>query len=605
MQNCEEEMMGIWSIIGPYGAEVSLRDIGVQMRDATGAGVPPIHNVTLQSASDAGGIYQRSLATMRTIELRLVPRQRYATLAAIRLELLAALNPDLVSDECPAYLRYQGGSKTLRLPVVYAGGLDDSDNDDALDLRFLAYDPVWTATTAATAVALIEQVGLNGGYVFQRAGSGSDIGTWKALGSLNNDVMALLVGHDGTLYAGGRFTGPPDYFARWDDTLPTPAWVAVSGTGTPPNFNVFAIANGPGTTLYLGGTFSGRVKKWDGAAWSNLTLTDALDVQALVVGDDGTLYAGGNFSAGEHIAAYANGSGWSSLGSGVSLSVGVPYVYALARGTDGKIYVGGNFDSPANHVARWNPATATWENLGSGLDGIVHALLFLPDGRLVAGGSFTGNVAVWNGVVWETLGSLAGGSVLCLAVRSDGLLYAGGGFDEADGLALPNTQAQWNGYAWFPLDVKLPSGTTAEVLTIVVDSAGTLSVGYHGAGSTGSRAGVVAVANEGTAAAYPIVEVQGPGRFYELANWTTGDIIYFDLVLQTGETLTLDLRPGIKSVVSSFRGNVIGQVVPGSKLATWRLMPGTNRVALYMQETTGATAATITWHERHWSLDAA
>lgn len=600
--------MGTWSIIGPLGAEVSLRDIGVQMHDASGAGVPPIHNVTLQSASSAGGIYQRSLAGMRRVELRLVPRQRYATLAAIRLELIAALNPDLVSDEHPASLCYQGGSKTLHLPVIYAGGLDDSDANDALDLHFLAYDPIWTATTAETPLTLTEQVSLSGGYAFQRAGSGSDIGVWSQLGALNNEVVALLVGHDDTLYAGGMFTGPPAYFARWDDTLPTPAWVAVSGTGTPPDYNVFAIADGPGATLYVGGTFAGRVKKWDGAAWSDLSLTDAFDVRALVVGDDGKLYAGGSFASSEHIAVYTSGSGWSSMGSGVSISNGVPYVYALARGPDGKIYVGGNFDSPASHVARWNPATATWESLGSGLDGMVRALRFLPDGRLVAGGAFTGKVAVWNGVIWETLGSLSGGGVLCLAVRHDGLLYAGGEFDEADGLKLPNTQAQWNGYAWFPLDVELPAGTVAGVSAIAVDSMGTLSVGYDGLGSggtAGSRAGVVAVTNGGTAAAYPLMVVNGPGRLYELANWTTGDIIYFDLVLQPGETLTLDLRPGIKSVVSSFRGNVIGQVVPGSKLATWRLMPGTNQVALYMQATDDDTAATITWHERHWSLDAA
>lgn len=69
-------------------------------------------------------------------------------------------------------------------------------------------------------------------------------------------------------------------------------------------------------------------------------------------------------------------------------------VYAVAVATNGNVFVGGDFtslDGVANtaYCASYNPLTATWSPLETGLNGIVYAVQALPDGRVAVGGAFT------------------------------------------------------------------------------------------------------------------------------------------------------------------------------------------------------------------------
>ena len=109
--------------------------------------------------------------------------------------------------------------------------------------------------------------------------------------------------------------------------------------------------------------------------------------------------------------------------------------------------------------------------------------------------------------------------------------------------------------------------------------------------------------NAGTAVTYPIVRFVGPGRIYQLLNNTTGDEIYFDYTLQTGETAVLDLRKGVKTFVSSFNGNLYprGAVLPGSDVATFKLIPGQNDISVYIDDDTAL--ALIEYEERYLSFD--
>lgn len=612
--------MGTWSIVGPRGDEVELREMSVVVRSAPGAGVPPLHQIALEDALVSGVQWQRSVAEGRVLTLRLVPRVRQAIVPTVRAALVAALNPDLVCPSTPAYLRYAGATKMVQVPVVYLGGLEGSAGYEvqqepatpspSLELSLLAPEPVWSATTVVDAVSLNVAAPLTGG----RAVGRSAVGVWSVLGNLTSGaVYTLAEGADGTLYAGGTFSnGSLSFFARWTGS----AWVADNASGAVPDWDTYALAVGPDGSLYAGlGGAPSIVRKRTTTVWAGLPGVDAAlgttgsDVRALAFGSDGSLSVGGRFVGGAittHVATFDPvSSSWSSLDSGVS-GGGTTRVYALARGPDGKLYAGGDFTAPGNFVAVWNPSTSSWSPLGSDtLDGVVEALLFLPDGRLVAAGTFTGRVAVWNGVVWHVLGTLdavAGKAGLCLAVRSDGLLYAGGTFDTADGLTLPDHMAQWNGYAWFPLDVTLPSGSAANVTALLVGSDDALSVGYNQGGS-GTCAGITEVTNGGSAAAYPTFTIAGPGQLYEVVNWTTGEALFFDLVLLEGETLTIDLAPGVKSVVSSFRGSVVNTLLPGSQFATWRLLPGGNQLGVYMTGTTALSGAVVQWSERFWSLD--
>jgi hypothetical protein len=115
-------------------------------------------------------------------------------------------------------------------------------------------------------------------------------------------------------------------------------------------------------------------------------------------------------------------------------------VEALAVGADGTLYAGGRFTeaggAPADYIARWDGTS--WSALGSGMNDTVLALAVGPDGTLYAGGLFTtaGGVPIpyvarWDGTSWSALGSGVNAAVWALATLAEGDLYVGGDFSEA------------------------------------------------------------------------------------------------------------------------------------------------------------------------------
>ena len=97
----------------------------------------------------------------------------------------------------------------------------------------------------------------------------------------------------------------------------------------------------------------------DDAYWAGGFEYPGMDstVNALTLGPDGALYAGGWFkTAGGVTADYVarwDGTTWQSLDSRMNSSV-----FALAFGTDGSLYAGGRFTAAgggsANRIARWD-----------------------------------------------------------------------------------------------------------------------------------------------------------------------------------------------------------------------------------------------------------
>ena len=80
----------------------------------------------------------------------------------------------------------------------------------------------------------------------------------------------------------------------------------------------------------------------------------------------------------------------------------------------GNLYAGGDFATAggvaANHIAKWDGSA--WSALGSGMNGIVHALAMDDAGNLYAGGDFAiaggvaaNHIAKWDGSTWSALGS--------------------------------------------------------------------------------------------------------------------------------------------------------------------------------------------------------
>ena len=196
------------------------------------------------------------------------------------------------------------------------------------------------------------------------------------------------------------------------------------------------------------------------------------DCNALVVGPNGDLYAGGRFkyAGGVLVNAIArwDGSSWSALGSGLAEMgfFSFPSCEALAFGPDGNLYVGGHFTLAggisANGIAVWDGSN--WSTLGSGINATsasVYAIAFGSGSTVYIGGNFTwaggitvNGVAEWNGNSWSSLGSGLGGSFggVCyaLAVAPNGSLYVGGSFQAAGGNPA-NTVARWDGSNWFAL----------------------------------------------------------------------------------------------------------------------------------------------------------
>ena len=194
------------------------------------------------------------------------------------------------------------------------------------------------------------------------------------------------------------------------------------------------------------------------------------------------------------------------------------------------LVVGGFFtlagDLPASRIAAFDPVTSQWSSLGV-FDGLVEALAVLPNGQLVASGSFfvagqfVSSLRLWTGSSWSSaiaqpsvlsilalavaptgelhaacqssngmevqrLGS-SGWQVLgtasplppglnavirSLAFASNGDLLVAGSFSAIDGVPA-NCVARWNGSVWSPL----ASGLTGAVFSLLSTSTGELFAG--------------------------------------------------------------------------------------------------------------------------------
>ncbi len=439
-------------------------------------------------------------------------------------------------------------------------------------------------------------------------GQWNELGPPNAAGTYTNiDAIA----EDATyVYFSGSFTNfdniaNADNIVRWHKV--NQAWSAL-GTGT--NGRVRTLVVGPDGTLFAAGNFAlaggvantVRVASWDGSAWSALGTGLDNDTYALAIGLDGILYATGDFlnaggGAANRIAEW-DGSAWSALGSGLNAPG-----RALAVGLDGRIYVGGLFGTAgggaASNIAAWTPSSSTWAALGSGMSGNVLSLALGLDGLLFAGGDFitaggntVNNVTSWNGTGFSALGSGTNGTVDGLSVGQDGILYVVGGFSEAGGITLTDGLARWNSYTWAHLDIN-PPGT--EVIAIlpskfvdpVVSQNYDLWMGGDGT-IAGTFAGAVTAINEGSTQAFPkIVYARSGGTtatIETLRNERTGLELLFDYSLLDGETLTIDLDPLEKSIISSFFGSRLDAVLRNSDFGTWSLPRNDSNITSFINE---------------------
>lgn len=623
-------MAGPWYIV-VNGSEIDIdATYGTYTTGMFGFGMPPVAHNALEQAQLPGGLFQNMKVRPRVLQLKIMCKG--ATLAAyhaIRKLLVAAVRPNVGGELTPVEIRYDGSGTKYFCTGYYDGGLDGSRDagnptPETLMLRFICYDPYWYALTATNVELATQSTITDANYVVRRID-----GTWQNISTqFNATVYAFAKDSEGNIYIGGTFfnvgDASGDYIVKW---APTTELLSSLSTGL--DNSVFDIVAAPQGGVYVGGSFTNagdasgdKVAYWSGSAWASLGsgITDGSGyVTSLAMGHDGTLYVGGTFqdqqdAAGDYVSSW-DGSAWASLGTGMNA-----YVTDLVIAPNGDLYAAGNFTTAggvaAKKIAVWNGTT--WAAVGSavgpaGGTAVIQALAFGPDGTLYAGGSFTSidgvsaaNVAAWNGSSWRALGAGLNGTVNVLRVTDDGELYASGEFTSAGSLATADRLAVWNGTTWTPLAIDLPLTYGGQGLYVDGDD---LYIGYTGSGTaTASEAGTT-VTNSGTAPVYPVITITRAAgteaRIIYLKNQTTGHVLYFNYALLDGETLTIDLTPGAKSITSDYFGNVIGRaLLPNSDFSTWCLQPGANTVCPYVYQAGGPTVtAEMTFTAASWSAD--
>lgn len=377
--------------------------------------------------------------------------------------------------------------------------------------------------------------------------------TWSDLGSganaLRGFAQAVAVLPNGDVIAGGALqigVGPTVPVARWNGTT----WQAV-GSGLVGTVKALVVM--PNGDLVAGGWLSGLgsepfgVARFDGIAWTSLG--GVVDTRALTLLPNGDLAAGGSNAQrvgdGSYVARW-NGTAWGPFGSGND-----GLVEAIVPLPNGDAFVGGSFTSfagiAANRVARLTGST--WLPLGTGIgDGRVRALTIRPNGDVVAAGTFASaggtpasNIARWNGAMWSPLGTGTNGPIACLVTLTNGDVVAAGQFTLAGGMPA-NHVAKWDGTAWSPLGtgLTLPAGSFGA-------TAGVLANGDLVVGGTFTHAGGIAA--------------QNVARWDGIAWQAMGS----GLPMPSGSAFTaLLVRPG--EIVASGSFLIAGNIVP---IARW------------------------------------
>lgn len=613
--------------------------------EISGFGMAPVAVTMQQFASFDRGIVSQSRSIPRSLMMTFWATkdvreciQNPANLNHLhraRQSLEALLKPDCSQEIQAALIRYVNGGAPMDLPVFYEAGLEFSGDlrfpfNNSFGVRLLAPDPLWMVDSQDV-LELDPNQDISVNYVLARIN-----GEWQTIGVGANGLVRVIAvdPRTGDIYIGGSFT-------EFNGNTDCNRICRVSPDGltvSPLDFgiddgSVWAIAFGPQGTVYVGGTFSqidavtfNNIAKWEnGADWERLGTGAArgLDDSVFGLATDryGTLFIGGAFLQDANavidlnrFASWDPGTNtFSGLGSGPGLA---DIVIGVRTDIDGEtIYLCGDFTAEfggtpdtLKRVAKWDGAT--YSLLGEeGADQEVFHMEFARDGKLYCGGNgltgigygTVGNVAVYGRQDWFPLGregdGVIGGSIVHWVDASrKGLVLFGGDFTSATDSPLAAALATWNGTRFGHLDVALPANDVYTAAFNGID----IWVGGDFSG-TATVSAIQTAINNGKAKAGPFLDVLGPAYLKWLENQTTGQLVRFDLEVQDGEHVVVDLRQGFQQAISDFRGNVIRGILPDSD--EFELLPGDNVIAFLATGTTADTEISLRWQPRHWSFD--
>lgn len=626
------------------GSIVALADLGLQVDQMLGVGMPPVENSSQSYAVVDGAQFQRTRAASRhfTLTAKPIVGTSLADFHITRRALIDIFKPDLVGQQQPVHLMYYGGQGTIGIDAYYEKGLELGNMDGVIAenaaISFAAYDPYWYAPTQQ-GTTLAPRVALGStNYMLAR----SPLGKWGTLGASNGttvhqvasgaiQVNAFDFNAGGTLFFGGHFGSATGTAARsigmYFPSINTFGSLQ-GGTAVNNGGEIFAITISPSGSVYLGGditsiagTTVNGLAQWNGAFGSLTggTLSAAGSVNALLYSSLGSLWIGGKYTTiggttgVRGLAFYANGV--SGTPTGGTIDGGGTQVYALTEMLDQKILFGGDFNLAGGSVARyagfWNGAFGTLA--GGSVNHEVTALATGLNGVGYIGGVFqslnTGTAAhilQWNQIALQNVGTGLDSNVSALAVNPQtGDVYAGGLFINSGVVSIPSSVGRFNGYAWIPFDLDMTDihAASGSVHALAFRN-NTLYIGGNFNG-TAYAASVGTIVNTGRSAVYPNLRLRnlssGTAKIYQLMNTLTGDGIYFNYRMQANEQVVLTLQPGARSFQSTSFGNILNAILPGSNLATLNLLPGTNYVSFLSDN--DSLIADFFWQPRGWSID--
>ncbi len=211
---------------------------------------------------------------------------------------------------------------------------------------------------------------------FHALGQGDDVGITDGFW-----IRDILIDDD-DLFVAGAFHEiggiASQGVAGWDRTQEQ--WHEVGGGITGDEFQRgWSLGMGDDGTLYLGGEFSevgnqpaDNIAAWDGLEWAGMGTGTNSRVDAIVTTDDSLFIGGQFFQAGGGPAAGMaewDGEDWQQVGSGLGFPTFSNARVVQMAVSDGYLYVSGFFTSidgaPANYLARKNLTTGDWSALGT------------------------------------------------------------------------------------------------------------------------------------------------------------------------------------------------------------------------------------------------
>lgn len=617
----------------------------IYMTTMSGFGMPPMSLNTQSYAQLPGSFFQSAKIEPRPVSMlfHTINKQPRAgkpkldALHELRQQLIDIFKPDRGANQEPFLFEYEDGDRPLYLWMRYEAGLEgdwDIRNRwyNQFPLRMLATDPFFYEDNQETA-----ELGINQSFEVNLVLGRKD-GEWSNLNygfeTLTNGVRTGLRGPDGAVYMGGHF-----YFGNHDATAIDPdivlggrgywdgtQWQKMSTVGgASPDIHSMCVA--PDGNIYVCGTFASignnapaavNVARWDGSTWYALGSGLNGTGRAIVAHPNGDIYVGGDFTTpGKYIARW-DGSSWHGLGA---TGLNGP-VHALAFSANAEtLYIGGDFDdeytatsATLENVCSYSPSTNTFSAMGAGVNNIVNVILLANDSTPYIGGEFTASndvhgtqvmycVAKFNGTNWERLGDgLRGGSCYGLAWTEENHLAASGWFTSAGGLSYrADNIAFWNGSNWYPAPLIPDVGANANIKAFVTGEAGDWYIGSATSLVSPLVSKVTTVTNSGSATAYPKIYVLGYGILRWLENVTTGKRVVLNLEVLNNEEVCIDFGAG--TITSNTRGNMLHTLYGGSDFRSFSLLPGENRICVFMHDDVGAQAHML-YTPSHWSADA-